>query len=207
MPNGISCAYFAGKNLIYGQKEKNVFKQGIGWIQAERSINSAAEAGILKVGNASFLSKITNVVKKALYPLIIMSGIYNTAKADDKVKTGASQAGGIATMFLFEQLAEKGLNAAEKNLRETQAVKNNKKLALGLYILKGLAFVTASLTGYAAGSHIGETSVNNIRKRNEEQQTDLTEKVTTVDPFENGAVFENNPVDENENIFEDMKLE
>ena len=27
MPNGISCAYFAGKNLIYGQKEKMSLKK------------------------------------------------------------------------------------------------------------------------------------------------------------------------------------
>lgn len=167
MPNGISCAYFAGKNLIYGQKEKNVFKEGIAGIQTTRAIDSAAQAGILKIPHANTLTKITGTIKKCLYPLIILSGAYNTIKSEDKVKTGCQQASGIASMYAFEKVAEKGLNFIDKNLRSTNTVKNNKKLSASLYILKGISFVCASLAGYDLGSKIAGKSVDKIRNKNE----------------------------------------
>ena len=64
MANGISCAFFAGKNLIYGQKEKNVFKEGIGGIQTVRTVDSAAKSGLINIPNAPILSKITAFLKK-----------------------------------------------------------------------------------------------------------------------------------------------
>lgn len=175
MPNGISCAYFAGKNLIYGQKEKNVFKEGIAGIQTTRTIDSAAQSGVLKIPYAKPLSEITRVLKKLLYPLIILSGVYNTIKSDDKVKTGVQQAGGISSMYVFEKLAEKGLNIIDNKLRSTNIIKNNKKLSVGLYIVKGLTFIAASLSGYNLGSKVSGIAVDKIRNNDNSQTIDLPE--------------------------------
>ena len=49
MPNGISCAYFAARNHIYGQKEKNMFKEGIAGAQTARAIDTVAKTGFIKV--------------------------------------------------------------------------------------------------------------------------------------------------------------
>lgn len=165
MPNGISCAYFAGRNLIYGKKEENIFKQGIGAIQTTRTVNSAAQSGLLKIKNAPILSQITKVIKKLLYPLIIGSGIYNTVKSDDKVRTGASQGLGIGTMYTFEQIYERLTFNIEKNLLKNPAIRNNKLLRSGVYILKGLGFVGASLGGYEIGSKTAEKTVDTFRAR------------------------------------------
>lgn len=163
MPNGISCAFFAGRNLVYGKKEGNIFKQGIGAIQTTRTVDSAAQSGLLQIKGAPFLNQVTKVIKKLLYPLIIGSGIYNTIKAEDKTRTGASQAGGIGTMYLFEQVAEKGLVNAEKSLLKNPTIKNNKLLRSGVYVLKGLGFVAASLGGYEVGSKVAEKAVDTFR--------------------------------------------
>ena len=65
MPNGISCAFFAGKNLIYGQKENNIFKEGIAIAQTVRTVDSMAQAGI-KIPNASGIGKMAKLGKKTV---------------------------------------------------------------------------------------------------------------------------------------------
>lgn len=163
MPNGISCAFFAGRNLVYGKKEENIFKQGIAAVQTTRTVDSAAQSGLLHIKQAQALNQFTQIIKKAVYPLIIGSGVYNTLKSEDKVRTGASQAAGIGTMYTFEKIAEKGLVKAEKKLLENPTIKKNKYLRSGIYILKGLGFVAASLGGYNVGSKIAEKSVDTFR--------------------------------------------
>ena len=170
MPNGISCAFFAGRNLVYGKKEENIFKQGIGAIQTTRTVDSAAQSGLLHIKGAPVLNQVTKIVKKLLYPLIIGSGVYNTMKSDDKVRTGASQAGGIVTMYMFEQVAEKGLVKAEKKLLENPIVKKNKFLRSCIYILKGLGFVAASLGGYNVGSKVAETAVDTFKNSKQSKE-------------------------------------
>ena len=114
MPNGISCAYFAARNHIYGKKEDNPFKKGIAGIQTARTVDAVAKTGAIAgpfgAPITNFVNGIAKVGKKIVYPLIIGSGIYNTVKSDDKVKTGASNAFGISTMYGFEVVAEKCLN-------------------------------------------------------------------------------------------------
>ena len=172
MPNGISCAYFGARNHIYGQKEKNMFKEGIAGAQTARTIDTVAKTGVIKGPLASpvisIFDKAAAVARKIVYPLIIASGVYNTAIAEDKVKTGASQASGIATMYAFEQIAEKGLKKINNKLANTKIVQNNKAARIALYIAKGLTFVAASLSGYNLGSKSAEKIVDKARDKKEE---------------------------------------
>ncbi len=197
MPNGISCAYFAARNHIYGKKEHNLFKEGIAGAQTARTIDTVAKTGVIKGPLASpvanIFDKAAAVARKIVYPLIIASGVYNTAIAEDKVKTGASQASGIATMYAFEQIAEKGLKKINNKLANTKIVQNNKAARIALYIAKGLTFVAASLSGYNLGSKSAEKIVD--KARDKKQVTSIEEKNIFSD--------KNNVEDE---LFKEMKM-
>jgi len=205
MPNGISCAYFAARNHLYGQKEHNVFKEGIAGAQTARTIDTITKTGFVKGPVAKplskFFGKAAAIARKIVYPLIIASGVYNTVKADDKVRTGASQAAGIGVMYMFEQIAEKGLNKLNQAALNTDVVKNNKYLRAGVYILKGLSFVAASLAGYNAGSKAGEIVIDKFR---DIRQSDKTEpaKNEPVLPLEDGLPTG----DIGQNVFADIVL-
>ena len=164
MPNGVSCAFFAARNHIYGHNEHNIFKEGIAGCQTIRTADAVTKAASatknVPAPVTSFLGKAAKYARKIVYPLIIASGIYNTVKSDDKVKTGAQQAGGIATMYAFEQVAEKSLKFLNNKLQDTSFVKGNKYAKYGLYVAKGMAFVAASILGYNTGSHVAEKIVN-----------------------------------------------
>ena len=80
-----------------------------------------------------FFSRAAKFARRIVYPLIIASGAYNTARAKDKVKTGAMQAGGIGTMYLFEQYAEKNLLNISKNLLNKPFFQNHKVAKIALY--------------------------------------------------------------------------
>ena len=133
MPNGVSCAYFAARNHIYGKSEKNVFKEGIAGIQSVRTVDavtsSATASKFVSEPIKGFFSNLAAIGRKIVYPLIIASGVYNTVKAEDKVKTGVMQGAGISTMYAFETLCEKGLKQLNKKVMSTNFVKN-KQLSL-----------------------------------------------------------------------------
>lgn len=202
MPNGVSCAYFAARNLVYGKKEQNLFKEGIAGAQTIRTVDALTNADIMTniapSSAKSFFGKAANFVKKLLYPLIIASGIYNTAIAEDKVKTGASQAGGIASMYVFEQVAEKGLNKINTKLLNTNAAKNNKFVRVGLYVAKGIAYAASSIAGYTFGSKGAESIVDAVRK------TDKKVNSAKTIPFPIDKDLSKNNIDGM--LFEDMKL-
>ncbi len=189
MPNGVSCAFFAGKNLIYGQKEGNVFKEGIAAAQTARTVDSAAKAGVIKAP-LEITGKAAKLACKIVYPLIIMSGIYNTVKADDKVKTGAAQAGGIASMYAFEQTAERGLNSICKKISESGCVKNNKAARAALYVAKGAAFVAASLAGYNFGSKAACGVVDAVRNKKSDNLIKKEFTETVLDKNQENAMKE-----------------
>lgn len=206
MPNGVSCLFFAGKNLIYGQKEKNTFKEGIGVIQTVRGADflatanasqshvSAATAAasssttIAKNPVTVVLGKSAQFLKRILYPLFIASGVYNTVKSDDKVKTGACQASGIGMMFAGEQLAEKGLIKLEKMIKSKPIATKSLPIKIAWYITRGLAFAGASMLGYSAGNKIAEKSVDSIRsiKNNNDKTNNEQNELSglTKDVFE-----------------------
>lgn len=179
MPNGVSCAYFAVRNHIYGQKEHNMFKEGIAACQTVRSgnalANSVPKSLPINQSTVSFLGKAAKFARKIVYPLIIASGIYNTVKSDDKIKTGAMQAGGIGTMYCFEQVAERGLKQLSKTLLNTNFVKSYKGASAGVAVIQGAGFATASILGYTIGSKVAEKIVDTARggKNKEKQQKDI----------------------------------
>ena len=207
MPNGLSCLYFAGINLIYGKKEGNVFKDGIGVIQTVRGADFLASdkmittaAKTAKNPFAGPLHHAAKALKKILYPLIIVSGIYNTVKSKDKVKTGASQATGIGMMFGMEQIAEKVLVGLEKKIFSNEALKNNKKARIAWYIARGIAYATASLTGYKTGNNLAGKIVDNTRNRKAKKaakkeiekqiNTKAVENIKKAEEFDKANVFE-----------------
>ena len=169
MPNGVSCAFFAGRNLVYGKTENNIFKEGIGCAQTVRTADSVVHSASVgaKVASPvkSALSKGAAIARKIVYPLIIGSGVYNTLVSHDKVRTGAAQAGGIGTMYAFEQISEKALKSLDKKLLNTSACKNNKLARVGWYIAKGMFFVASSLSGYNIGSNGAEKMVDVSRAK------------------------------------------
>lgn len=169
MPNGISCAFFAGRNLVYGTAENNVFKEGIGCAQTVRTadtiVQTASVGAKVSTPVKSFLSKGAAIARKIVYPLIIGSGVYNTLSSEDKVRTGASQAGGIGTMYAFEQISEKSLKALDSKVLNTQLYKTNKFAKIAWYVAKGMAFVCASLLGYDIGSAGAEKLVDKSRAK------------------------------------------
>ena len=69
----------------------------------------------------------------------------------------------VLSYAVFEQVAEKGLVNAEKSLLKNPTIKNNKLLRSGVYVLKGLGFVAASLGGYEVGSKVAEKAVDTFR--------------------------------------------
>lgn len=183
MPNGISCAYFAARNHIYGKQEDNPFKEGIAGIQTARTIDAFTKSGAIKGPFAApvsnFFNGVASVGKKIVYPLIIGSGVYNTIKSDDKVKTGASNALGISSMYCFEVVAEKALNNITNVLSKSQKFTNNKFAKAAWYIAKGITFVLASLGGYNVGSKAAETFVDEYR-RSKSSFVDNKSKVPTA---------------------------
>lgn len=203
MPNGVSCAYFAARNHVYGQKEDNPFKKGIAGIQSVRTVDAIVQAPkvvdfVSKPVNST-IQGLANFGKRIVYPLIIGSGIYNTVKSDDKIKTGASQALGISTMYIFETLAEKGLKKIAKYLSSFEKYSKS-NVSKGLwYLAKGATFITASLAGFDVGSKISDTCVDKIRgtKKNSTQKCNL-KVIDTTFPLEDGL--------KESQIFADMKL-
>ena len=189
MPNGVSCAYFAIKNHKVWETKHDPFREGIAGCQTVRTLDAVAASNTVQnvsgfatpnsiIGRMSsaatkssgFLKKAAGFARKIVYPLIIGSGIYNTIKADDKVKAGAMNAAGIGTMYAFEQVAEQALKGISRNLLNTKFAANHKAARLGIYIARGLTFAAASLLGYDIGSNGAEKLVNNFRENKADKQ-------------------------------------
>ena len=198
MPNGVSCAYFALKNFKIGTTEHNVFRDGIGCCQTVRTADAISKSGVLSAvanlnktsetaaaaassgttsAGASLLGKAAKFARKIVYPLIIGSGIYNTLRSDDKVRTGAMQTGGICTMYAFEQVAERALKTINSKLATIPAVQNNKAAKFALYVLKGASFAAASILGFEVGCNGAKNFVDNIRQKKTQKQAVKQESV------------------------------
>ncbi len=197
MANGVSCAYFAVRNYFYGKKEHNLFKDGIGVAQTVRTAGAAGEivqksvkiqkkladmgyANKNILNTADFLTKKAEFCKNMLYPLIIASGVYNTIKSDDKVKTGISQGSGILSMRYFEKAFEKFIKdgipklvkkikprLSEATINKINGITNklfsNKYGKILKYVLQGALFATVSMTGYNVGSGVASKIVDKVR--------------------------------------------
>ena len=64
MPNGISCAYFAARNYIYGTKEQNIFKEGIAGAQTVRTIDAVTNTLPVLSSVRTFFGSLASIAKK-----------------------------------------------------------------------------------------------------------------------------------------------
>ena len=125
-----------------------------------------------------YAGKGINWATRNVNPLICLSAVYKTAKSDEKVHTGITQAGAISGMFLGEgmmKLAQDGIFNAEnatklfENCKNISGLKSISEFVLKsgcsgklAAIAKGLAFVTTSITSYAIGEKLGSACADNV---------------------------------------------
>ena len=141
-----------------------------------------------------FLSGLAQVGRKLVYPLIALSGVFNTLRSEDKVKTGTSQAAGIGLMYAAETVAEKLLIPMTSKV---DSFASNKPWLKALWaVARGAIYVTASLGGYELGNRIASSSVDKFRNKKLEKTKHKMD------------VINNNPVQTNNgNVFSTMKLD
>ena len=169
MANGVSCAYFAAKNFNTGVKNKDIFRDGIGCIQTVRTADVLVKHSNAPISVAKQTSKLAQIGKKIIYPLIVLSGIFNTLRSKDKVKTACEQTAAISVMYAFETIADKILKNMEKTLLEIPVIKNNKFAKAGVYLAKGIGFICASMSGYTIGKESASLTVDTIRAKKQEK--------------------------------------
>lgn len=125
-----------------------------------------------------YAGKAVNWATHNVNPLICISGGIKTLTSDDKVHTGITQLGALSGMFLGEGLIklyqnqifnEKNVSDIVKRFQNTRGLKTvcEKLLKSGncgkaASILKGLAFVTGSITSYSIGEKIGNNTADRI---------------------------------------------
>ena len=191
MPNGVSCAYFAALNHENGLKHDNIFREGVAVAQTARTIDAITASqtvacspmlnGVLNPIKPIF-GKLAAISRKIIYPLFIMSTALTTLKSNDKVKTGISQTSGLVCMSLFEKLETKLFPKLEKLVSKKVNLSSNKILRYGWYILKGLCFITASMSGYTIGNKVTGKIVDKTRNiikksnNNSNEKTNMTAK-------------------------------
>ena len=141
-----------------------------------------------------FLSGMAKVGRKLVYPLIALSGVFNTLRSDDKVKTGVAQATGIGLMYTAETVAEKLLVPLSKTI-ETKV--SNKPWLKALWaVARGATYVAASLGGYEIGNRIASSTVEQFRNKK------LEKTKQKIDVINNNSVTA-----DNKNVFSTMKLD
>ncbi|MBP3925404.1 hypothetical protein J6E39_09240 [bacterium] len=114
-------------------------------------------------------------------PLICASSVLKTATSDDKVQTGLTEICALSGMFLGEGLAKQYLekNFTDKNVEKylrnlsqkgicknlAEKILNSNSSSKAATILRGLLFVCASLTSYAAGEKLGKEFAGDIASK------------------------------------------
>ena len=195
MPNGVSCACFAIRNHKIAESTNNVFRRGIAGIQTVRTVDAAAKASVIQQSALKpalpYLSKAAAFLRKLVYPLIIASGVYNTAKSEDKVRTGCSQAAGIGAMYACEKVAEKGLKNIDKKIENLNGNKYFKAIKIAWYVAKGLLYLGASLGGYKGGSKLVGKIIDKIRgtKQPDENKEVSLDDANNIPPSHVSNVF------------------
>ncbi|MBO8429839.1 hypothetical protein IAC76_00490 [Spirochaetes bacterium] len=136
---------------------------------ASSIFNNLSPAGKKAV---DYTGKAVKWATKNVNPLICISSGIKVATSDDKIGTGISEAGALAGMFAGEGLMKLHQNKIfnEKNITTlANAMKGKKGLnSISKYmlksgnagkiaaILKGVAFVSASIASYSIGQKIAE---------------------------------------------------
>ena len=123
-----------------------------------------------------YAGKFTKFAVNNVNPLICVSGGIKTLMSDDKFKTGVTEVIALSAMFAGEGLTkayyDKAINSQTcvnilNKLSKARGLKNifkhlnNGKVGA---IIKGLTFITASITSYNIGEHIGKNVADDLRK-------------------------------------------
>ena len=144
-----------------------------------------------------YAGKGVNWATHNVNPLICVSGVYKTLTSDDKVHTGITQLGAISGMFLGEGLMKRNMDKVinEQNITKlAESIKDVKGLGSiaqtllkngnggkAAAIVKGIAFVCASITSYAIGEKIATKAADNICKDMGVERDDETKQNGKID--------------------------
>lgn len=191
VPGGIFCWRNIQK-FQNGEKARGTvaFAQGAKVVQAvsqynETFANTASSASNV-FNNLAKESKIIDYTGKAVKwatknvnPLICASGVVKVAVSDDKVGTAINETGALAGMFAGEGIAkrvlplvfnEKNITSAAKTIGKAEFLKpvsefllksgNSSKAAA---ILKGIAFVCASIGSYSIGQKLAHPYAERVK--------------------------------------------
>ncbi len=126
-----------------------------------------------------YAGKATQFAINNVNPLICASGVIKTVMSDDKVGTGITEVAALSAMFAGEGMIKKyyddvaSSNAVQKtleNMSENRALKpifdylekHNLKGKAGA-IIKGLLFVTGSMTSYSVGQELSKPLVKRAK--------------------------------------------
>lgn len=179
------------KKVENGEKARGtvVFAQGAKIAQAVAQYHDNTAKGATEAynifGKYAKTSKILDYAGKGVNwathnvnPLICASAAYRTLTSDDKVHTGISQLGAISGMFLGEGLmklhSDKLINEENVNklVEQLKKVDGLKGIATAILenghggkiasILKGIAFVTVSMTSYNIGQKLADDTADRI---------------------------------------------
>ena len=127
-----------------------------------------------------YAGKFTKFAVNNVNPLICVSGGIKTLMSEDKVKTGIIEAAALSAMFAGEGFTKKYYekivnsktckNALEK-LSKTKGFKQifrylekNKLTSKVGAVLKGLTFITASISSYNIGEYGGKMVADDVKK-------------------------------------------
>lgn len=136
--------------------------------------NMAKESKVI-----DYTGKAVKWATKNVNPLICASGVVKVAVSDDKVGTAITETGALAGMFAGEGIAkrvlplvfnEKNITTVAKSMGKTKFLKpisefllksgNSSKAAA---ILKGIAFVCASIASYNVGRKLAEPYAGRVK--------------------------------------------
>ena len=162
MFSAISSAIFAYRN-VGKTKNGEIGRAPVAAAQAVSVVNEVArynatlakgaDAAISVFNKVAGKSKVAECVVKAtkwgvnnVNPLICVSSGIKIATSEDKTSTAIKEVGALTAMFAGESIAKKALPELVKKLPV-----GNKAGA----VIKGLAFVGASIASYAIGEKIG----------------------------------------------------
>jgi hypothetical protein len=126
-----------------------------------------------------YAGKATKFAINNVNPLICVSGAIKTVRSDDKVKTGITEAAALTTMFAAESAVKHNYEqvAKSKACKDTLDKASKSKLLKPTFeflekhnltgkvgtVVKGLAFVGASMSAYSAGQALGEDVSDKVK--------------------------------------------
>ncbi len=144
-----------------------------------------------------YAGKGVNWATHNVNPLICASGVYKTLTSDDKVHTGITQLGAISGMFLGEGLMKRNMSNVINEQNVTKLAENIKDIkGLGSIaqtllkngnsgkaaaIVKGIAFVCASVTSYDIGEKIATKVADNVCKDMGVEKDNETQQAGKID--------------------------